>query len=375
MLKSSLLGSTILAGMIVFSGAASAGSVGAGSSMFVKMGGTFRHHLAMQSQDIREGYTRGYALNVDEAELKISASNKSDNGIKYGITVELNVNTTDTKAADEVYAYLKGDFGQVVMGDQDDVTDKMAIGGHKVLVGRAGFDGDVADYFNFGSGGTIDGPGVDETSDATKISYFSPRVNGFQFGVSHTPDDGASGSSFGEKDNDGDYENIWGLDGNYSGKFSGMKVKLSATYEFGESESKTGAKTEGDLSTISIGGSVTSNGFGFAAGFADFGDKGQSNSNIALGEDSGSHWSVGASYANGPYAISAGYFASEKAQPSGSGSDTTVDIISLDGQYKVAPGYTVAASINFVEAKNINGTSAEVDNEGTVVILSNIFKF
>ena len=374
MLHKTLLGATFLAGVISFSGVAEAGSVGTGSNMFVKMGGTFRFHGASYSQDIRPGFTRGYAFHVDEGEIKISASNKADNGIKYGVVVELNVLTTDTKSADEVYAYLKGDFGQIKMGDEDDVTDKMSIGGHKVLVGRGGFDGDVADYFNFGSD-AIEGPGVDETSDATKISYFSPRMNGFQFGVSYTPDDGASGASFGEKDNDGDYENVWGTGINYSGKFSGMKVKLAATYEYGDSEDSSGNRTEGDLETISFGGSVSGNGFGLAAGFADFGEKGLSSSKIALGETKGSYWSVGVSYGEGPWGVSAGYFASEKQQPTGSGSDTTVDIISLDGEYKVFDGYKIGASLNFVEAKNINGTATAVNNEGTVFVLSNMFKF
>ena len=154
-----------------------------------------------------------------------------------------------------------------------------------------------------------------------------------------------------------------------------MKVKLAATYEYGDSEDSSGNETEGDLETVSFGGSVSGNGFGLAVGFADFGEKGLSSSKIALGETKGSYWSVGVSYGEGPWGVSAGYFASEKQQPTGSGSDTTVDIISLDGEYKVFDGYKIGASLNFVEAKNINGTATAVNNEGTVFVLSNIFKF
>jgi hypothetical protein len=45
------------------------------------------------------------------------------------------------------------------------------------------------------------------------------------------------------------------------------------------------------------------------------------------------------------------------------------------GSYNVAPGWSAALSVNFVEATNINGTATQVDNDGAVVIFSNIFRF
>jgi len=375
MLKKTLLGTTILAGAIAIAVPATAGSVGSGDNMTVKLSGEYRFNVATYDQDITDGFGRGYAFKGDEAEIKISASNTADNGIKYGVAIELQTNTDDSSNADKAFAFLDGDFGRIEMGDQDDVTDRMHLEGDSILVGRAGPDGDVADFFAFGSGGAISATGNDETSDATKISYFSPRFAGFQVGVSHTPDDGSSGASFTETDNDGDYEKVWGFGANYTGDFGDLSVGVSATYEIGDSETSSGADTEGDLETISVGGTIEYAGFAFGVGYVDFQEKGQSQANIALGEDSGEYWNAGIAYRSGPWGVSASYFASEKSQPTGSGGDTTVDIVSLDGEYKVAPGWTTALSVNFVEADNIDGTATEVNNDGTVVILSNIFKF
>jgi hypothetical protein len=77
----------------------------------------------------------------------------------------------------------------------------------------------------------------------------------------------------------------------------------------------------------------------------------------------------------GPWGASLGYFSSTRSQSSGRGGDTNVDVLSLDGSFNVAPGWSTALSVNFVEATNINGTATQVDNDGTVVLFSNIFSF
>ncbi len=52
-----------------------------------------------------------------------------------------------------------------------------------------------------------------------------------------------------------------------------------------------------------------------------------------------------------------------------------MQIISLDVAYKVAPGWDLMLSANAVELDNMNGTATEVNNDGTVIILSNEFSF
>lgn len=375
MLSKLLLGGTALGAASTAAILAHAATVGSGEDLTVTLSGQYRFNVGFVDQDQQSGFGRGYSLKVDQSELRIRASNTADNGVKYGVNIELQTNTDDTENADEVWAFVSTDYGRIELGDQDDVTDRMHLEGDSVLVGRAGPDGDVADLFQFGSGGAIDSTGNDATSDATKISYFSPRVSGFQIGISHTPDSGSNGASFAETDNDGSYEKVWAFGANYVGELNGFTFGASATYEIGDSEDKRGGETEGDLETVSVGATIEYGRISVGIGYVDFQEKGQKQSKIALGEDAGSYWNTGIAYRNDPWGVSASYFSSEKSQPAGKGGDTTVEIISLDGEYRVAPGWLVNLSANYVEANNINATATPVGNEGTVFIINNTFKF
>lgn len=376
MLNKFLLGTTALVGAASLMAPAHAGSVGSGDNLSVEIEGTYRFNIAFADQDVSSGFGRGYWFKSGEGEIEINAANTADNGIEYGVTIQLQVLPSDTEAADEVYAFVDSDdWGRVEMGDQDDATSRLHISADDVMVGRQGFDGDVANIFQFGSGGGIDEPGNDETSDATKVTYFTPRFGGFQFGASLTPDDGAKGLSATERDNDGNYENVLGLGTNYKADFGDIELVLSLTGEFGESETGSGAATEGDLKTISVGGSIAYGGFEFGAEHVDFAEKGQRQSNIADGEDSGSYWAVAAAYSSGPWGVSLGYFESKKGQPGATIDDTEISVYSLDGEYEVAPGWITAVSINYVDADNIDATANPVNNNGSVFVLANTFKF
>ena len=60
---------------------------------------------------------RGYSFIVDESELKIDARNTADNGITYGVRIELNAATADNAGADEAYAFLRNEWGRIELGD------------------------------------------------------------------------------------------------------------------------------------------------------------------------------------------------------------------------------------------------------------------
>src|SRR3546814_17517703 len=118
-------------------------------------------------------------------ECYMGACNTPDKGIEYGVSVEFVANTDEVTAADEAWAFVESDaWGRIEMGDQDDAMDRMHVEGDDVLVGRAGYDGDIDDFITFGSGRGIFASGPDATDDAPKITYFTPRFAGFQVGRS-----------------------------------------------------------------------------------------------------------------------------------------------------------------------------------------------
>src|SRR3546814_12717350 len=101
-------GGTALAG-IAAALPASAGTVGSGDRMSIMIGGDYRFNIALIDQDVSAGFGRGYTFKIDEAEVKVNASNTADNGITYGVGLELNANTDDGSAADEIFGFVESD--------------------------------------------------------------------------------------------------------------------------------------------------------------------------------------------------------------------------------------------------------------------------
>jgi len=126
MFKQILLGGTALMGVAAMTLPVQAGSVGSKDVMNVTLGGELRFNVGFSDQDVSAGRGRGYALNVDESEVKIGAKNTVDNGLTYGISIELNAGAADNSAADEAFAFIDSDWGRVEMGEQDDAPHRMA---------------------------------------------------------------------------------------------------------------------------------------------------------------------------------------------------------------------------------------------------------
>jgi outer membrane protein OmpU len=374
--KTVWLSTSALVGAAMIATPAFAGQVGSKDALAVTLGGEFRFQVGFVDQDVSATAGRGYQFKVDESEINIGAAATADNGLKYGVNIELNAGAGDTTDADEAWAFIdSANWGRVELGDQDDATDRMFVESDNVLVGRAGPDGDVGDFIAFGTGGGVAATGNTVTGDATKVIYFTPRFSGFQLGGSLTPDTGevSGGPATADADNDGDFENVFGIGANYEGKFDDVSFVVSLTGEFGDSETATGAP-EGDVETIAVGATVNFAGFGIGAGYVDFAEQGQTVAAIAGGADSGSYYSIGGSYKTGPWGVSLNWFESTKANTTGI-SDTDIQIISLDVAYAVAPGWEINVSANFAEVDNMNATAVPVKNDGSVLIVSNQFDF
>jgi len=376
MTKKSLFSATSALVAAAFLGTpAMAGQVGSKDAMSVTLGGEFRYVVGFSDQDVSAGAGRGYRFHANESEIVVEASNTADNGILYGVVIELNAGGGDVTAGDEAYAYIDSPvWGRLEMGDKGDATDSMFAESDDILVGRAGPDGDATDFVTVGTAG-IGATGNTITGEATKVVYFTPRLGGFQAGASLTPDSGqASGAAGQDSDADGDFENVIGLAANWEGKFDDAVIVLSLTGEYGEAETSAGADNLGEVETSSVGGTLTFGGFGFGAGYVDFGEQSLTQAAQAAGADAGSYWTVGGSYNSGPWGVSLNWFESTKSNTTGI-SDTDVTLISLDAAYTVAPGWDLAAALHVLSADNINATAAPVNNDGTVFLISNQFTF
>jgi len=390
-MKKTLLASTALVGAALLAAPASAGTVGSKDAMSVTLGGTFWFSVAVYDEDVSAGRGRGYRFGVNESEVYVGASNTADNGIKYGVNIELSAGAADGTAADEAYAFLDSDqWGRLELGDQDDATNRMRFGSQNAHKGLGGPNGGLGSNLTLfgGFGGEAAGARADwdnvTTSDDTKATYFSPRFAGFQLGASLTPDTGIVSGTGGlvDTDNDGDFENVISYGANYVGKFDEIGVGLSFVGQTGDDEDALGSgSTVEDLSVWSVGGKVNFAGFALGAHYNDFGESGITTANANNGADAGSAWSVGLGYQAGPWGVSAWYTDHEKdnANTSPAGArQTELTRLGFGAGYTVAPGWLLRADLEFISHDNPSdgaGTGTTTDNDGRGFMLTNMFIF
>jgi hypothetical protein len=262
--------------------------------------------------------------------------------------------------------------------------------------------------FNQGSDGSFG-----ELEDATKISYYTPRVSGWQSGISFAPDSGNSGSSASiSGDISNDISNVIGWGANYSNNFGNLGLALSATGEVGKYEQITydGTVNTGversDLNAYDIGLMATYFGFTVGASYGSWGDSlsaksgaysCQYDANVAIANqdctaanysngikkfDDASYWTAGLAYQFGPMAFSATHIDSEFQSNQYSASSVGLD-------YRMAKGllpYIEITKFSF-DSNQANGSDITnqatlsedkrqiKDNEGYVILTGILFSF
>ncbi len=360
------------------------------------------------------GQDHGWYFGVDEAELALNVSGTADNGLNYGFKIEIQVNTTDPAddggVADEARIQLSGGWGTLHLGDEDGAEDIMNYGGENLMGATGGFDGDRDDYLyrggdleewamsivishgsttsttvalNFrittvGNELNIAAPGyptiAGDTGDATKISYYTPRIGGFQVGASITPTPNG-GDNFKA---DGAWENHYGVGVNYDSSFGSLRVRASAVYS---ARSNVAAINSGplngqdaftDVSAWSVGGIVGWGAFSIGGNYTDNGDSGQTivgdlidgGPPVAASVVETSYWNVAAGFEAGPLYIAAGYFLG--TAEFGVFEDSTYEHIALTADYTAAPGLGFHAEVNLITDELIGGSLNVFGGTGTL---------
>jgi hypothetical protein len=291
--------------------------------------------------------TTDFYFGVDESELQLNVSGTADNGLNYGFKIEINANTDDGTVADEARLQLSGGWGTVQLGDEDGAEDIMNYGGESLLGASGAWDGDGDDVAS--SIASVMFPTMaGDTSDSTKVSYFSPRFSGFQVGASYTPTRGDGNVTTGQ---DGVFQNYFGLGANYDNSFGDLRVRASAVYAMASYE---GVLPVEDIGAYSVGGIVGFGPFSLGANWTDNGDSG---SDVGSGDES-SYWNVAASFETGPVYLSASYIA--KTFESTGSPDWEPAAFGLTADYTVAPGLGVYAEYTGYDSDSTPSFDASV---------------
>ena len=218
MMKQKLLATTALISLVAGSALAAPAPV---MDMSVKIGGMFDAHAITRYSNRK--LTRVTKNNEDigfatEAQVYLEAKNTTAKGLEYAAHLGLTAHAVGTKnprqGSDRSWLWLQhSDMGRMEIGSNNGAASSMRIGADSLAVATGGIAGkwtESLDDYVLGSSGTgeldelVLNPwnigddeldlDIDATNDtkylekARKITYYTPKMNGFQFGISYTPD-------------------------------------------------------------------------------------------------------------------------------------------------------------------------------------------
>lgn len=357
MTKALLLGTSALVAAGLFAGTAQAAD-----PIEIKVGGFMNQWFGYQDNDISNVQDFDQWSN---SEIIFNGKTTLDNGLTVGLQVQLEANTSGDQI-DESFAFVEGSFGRFVIGSENSAAYLMQFAAPNV--GLPINSGSQTQYIinNSGANGfrsvarsTFIEPAGD--NDGQKITYFTPRFSGFQFGVSYLPDvDTTGGDRNSLTTTTAVYHDGFSAGLNYVESFSGFDVAAAAGYYYASAPDST---TLDDFNAFSLGLNVGFGGFTVGGSYANITDGVVSGTTTTEGQS----YDVGVSYETGALGFSLTYMHGE------TDGDTTIagdiDNNTYEGSvsYALGAGVKLLGSIGYADFNGeIAGTSAD-DNDGVYV--------
>lgn len=372
---------------------------------------------------------KGYKVKLSEnnkdvafmthAKAYIAATARADMGFKYGGVIQLNTNVMNYSGnkdakLEHTYVFVETGLGRVELGTNSSATQAMKVDAATIARASGGIDGNWDNYVNTATFyddamnpvANLDGNymivpdflsayGYNSLSDsekARKISYYTQRYNGLQFGISYTPDTGVIGRSYsgGVRGSvaSGTFPN--GTQGvvprspraiknlvsggfNYNNQFDQVGFTASLLGEVGKgikSASETDAKRHRNLRAWQVGAALDMAGFSVAG---SYGATNKKFANVVTANDTVKHkdlkyWTAGLAYAQGPIGVSATYMDSQWMK-------NKFNNIVVGADYQLAPGLMPYAEAAFFKYKPRAGTEVVKKNRGEAYIIGTELRF
>lgn len=272
--------------------------------------------------------------------------------IAAGLSATTSVTNTSGNLVDETYLYASGGWGRVNFGEEDGAAYLLQVAAPSA---DSNVDGlrvyiqglNTASWDSSLSGLVLSYQHAD-FRQTDRLTYLTPKFNGFQAGVSYAPRNNVSlvggGVAAMTTDNDaGDFENLWEAAARWDGEFQGVAVSLGGGYSHAgtESDAATGLLGSDALTTWNGGVNVAMSGFSLGGAYR------HSNNGIDTNGDTRT-WVVGLGYDNGPWHAGASYF--DEKFDSGllvAGADAKVKRYAVGGGYTFGPGMTFRGSVDW----------------------------
>jgi len=334
-----LLGTTALAATLI------SGAAMAEEPIKLSLGGYFQAygiHQNSDQKDLRSVYV------AQRGRVSIKGSTTLDNGLTVGVFTQIRAgeNANLDKANGMVkraYAYFEADFGRIEVGSADGAANQL---GYTSPDPTPASGVNSANFFAnppANSGGALGStPTTYNNWDAqnTKITYFTPRLAGFQFGLSFSPSACGTGPTVGGKgcpsfgqaplDNqEGKQSEVWQAAVNYSNTFGEIETGLSATFVQGTLENPDTTYTS-DRQSYGFGANLSAKGFTLGASYLHD-NLGRQNTDVDA-------WDIGLKYTTGPWSAGLQHIESAGQGDKFSGGKDEIRATQIGGGYAVGPG-------------------------------------
>lgn len=367
-MKKLLLATTASAVAIMLAASGPAMAQKKAQKIKLSVGGYMEQWIGYADDDWDDNQNQGH-VNFDQkadSEIHFKGSTTLDNGLKFGVKWELegdDKNLDTDGGFDEAMLYVSGSFGRINLGMEDNASELMQYSAPNV--GPIGTNkSDASDWVQEPSGfGTINGSIQLDLGlgDNHKITYFTPRVGGFQFGASYTPQDDQENDKQTEETDVG--HNFWSVGANFVKKFGKVSVAVAGGYMEGEnadSETGRGKEPEG----WSVGASVSFSGFTVGGAYIVEDDVGTS---ITANTEQES-FDIGARYKMGKNSFSLSYYNAESNGVIATTGDDEHEILTLGYARNLGPGVDFKGSIAKIDWDGEDNTTTQDDNDGWAAV-------
>jgi outer membrane protein OmpU len=392
------------------------------------------------------GYFDGYGVYADnsppagtdlhkyefrrDSDLFVNGEATLDNGLTLGVHTDLNVGQTaasaDTNAGtntiylNQEYAYGSGGWGRVNLGVSDGAAYLLQVAAPSAdsnvdgirtsiqalnpatntqdvrLAAILGTNGTSTELFGGATNGDL-GYAQDNFRQTDRITYLTPKFNGFQAGASFAPQPGITSATgimpvtdpaVGPASAAATFKNIWEGAARWDGEFQGIAGSLGAGYSGSSLDGTVATPTAevggynivNGVKTWNFGGNVAFSGFSLGGIYKESKVDEQALAWVAhayTGTVNDKTYDIGLGYDNGPYHVGASYLHDKTIDPllgvSGTddewlpGEDVKDTRYTLGGGYTFAPGVTFRGSVAWGKFQDtaVNGLTATLGTAET----------
>lgn len=313
------------------------------------------------------------ARNID-----IKAEGTLDNGLVAGVDAKLmlgsdfannNANRDGSATFRQLFAYLEGGFGRFEIGGTDGAAYKMHYTSPWFVPGN-GVD----------SPNILNNPGISVSglrqstfsllaTNANKVSYFTPRLAGFQLGLSFTPEatlHNVTANGLVVLPDDG-LTNAFEAALNYAGTFGGVDLGLDGFYTTADAGA---AFANSDPQEYGFGANLGYAGFTLGGAYYKSKDMVSSFTVMPGAADVDQRvWTAGLKYATGPWTVGVAYLNSD-ADFGTLGFNPSSDSWQVGGGYNLGSGVDIGLDL---QKSKVDTAAGSYDAQSAGIVLAIAF--